>query len=256
ALGQSLSALVSRSDFQAGKAHVGRVARMMIRALGPVLLRVPGAVLVHDPAARAAAFQRALVELPRETAERVSSAATRADRIRRCTVELNALFWRVRRYLSSMIAGFVSLALLKRLARGRWANDVRADVDVLLRGLPGNVTTQMDLAVGDLTDLVRRHPELATLLKAKPWAEAQATLQQLQGGRELSIALESFLSRYGNRCASEIDLSRPRWRDDPTLLLRVMMGGLSGEPGAHRRNHQAQIDAGEAAAARLVAAAG
>jgi phosphohistidine swiveling domain-containing protein len=36
-----------------------------------------------------------------------------------------------------------------------------------------------------------------------------------------------------------------------------MTGGLSAaDAGAHRRNHQAQVDAGEAAAARLVAAAG
>jgi rifampicin phosphotransferase len=134
---------------------------------------------------------------------------------------------------------------------------VRDDVDVLLRGLPGNVTTEMDLAVGDLTDLLRPHPELAVLLETRPWAEARAALDATPGGRELSIALEGFLLRYGNRCASEIDISRPRWRDDPSLLLRVMSGGLSArEAGAHRRHHQAQVDAAEAAAARLVAAAG
>ena len=121
----------------------------------------------------------------------------------------------------------------------------------LLRGLPGNVTTEMDLAVGDLTDLLRPHPELAKFIESRPWADIQAALPQKEGGRELAAALERFLSRYVNRSAGEIDFSRPRWRDDPTLLLRVMTGGLSAESGAHRRNHQAQADAAEAAAARL-----
>jgi rifampicin phosphotransferase len=256
ALAQSIGALASRPGFQAAKAGRARVLRLALRALGPVLIRVPGAVVLHDPAAGAAAFDRALDDIPRESAGRVRAAKTSAERIRQCAVEMNAVFWRVRRHLSRMIAGFVSLALLKRLARGGWADHVRGDVDVLMRGLPGNVTTQMDLMVGDLTDLLRQHPDLAARVRDRPWAEIEKTLHEVRGGRELATALEGFLSRYGNRGASEIDVSRPRWRDDPSLLLRVMAGGLSAEPGTHRRHHQAQVDAAEAAAGRLVAAAG
>jgi pyruvate,water dikinase len=256
ALGHSLAALVDRPEFRKGRKAAGGVLRAALDALGPVLGRVPAALLFQDPAAGAAAFDRALEVIPRETEKRVRAAGTPAGRIRQCAVELNALFGRVRIHLSRMVAGFAALALLRRLARGTWAEQVRGDVDVLMRGLPGNVTTQMDLAVGDLTDLLRPHPELATLLRTRPWAEARELLPDVSGGRELSVALERFLSRYGSRGASEIDLSRPRWSDDPSLLLRVMTGGLSArEPGAHRRHHQAQVAAGEAAGARLVAAA-
>jgi phosphohistidine swiveling domain-containing protein len=256
ALVPGVSALVSRPEFHAGKSNSGRVVRMTFRILGPVMARVPGRVLIRDPAVAAAEFHRALEEIPRETAARVSANGSRAERIRRCAVEMNAFIFRVRRHLSSLIAGIISFGLLRRLAAGRWAQEVRADVDALLRGLPGNVTTEMDLAVGDLTDLLRPHPELATFIQSRPWADIRAALPQKEGGRELAAALETFLSRYGNRGSGEIDISRPRWRDDPTLLLRVMTGGLSAESGAHRRNHQAQVDAAEAAAARLVAAAG
>jgi pyruvate,water dikinase len=232
------------------------VLRAALDVLGPVLARVPAALLFQDPAAGAARFDRALEEIPRESEQRVRARGTPAQRIRQCAIELNAFFGRLRVHLSRMVTGFVALALLRRLARGRWAEHERGDVDVLLRGLPGNVTTQMDLAVGDLTDVLRPHPELAALLRTHPWAEAREMLPSVSGGRELSVALERFLSRYGNRGANEIDLSRPRWRDDPSLLLRVMTGGLSArQAGAHRRHHQAQVAAGEAAGARLVAAA-
>jgi pyruvate,water dikinase len=256
ALGHSLAALAARPDFREGRKDAGGVLRAALDALGPVLGRVPAALLFLDPAAGASRFDRAVEVIPRESEERVRAASTPADRIRRCAVELNALFGRIRIHLPRMVAGFVALGLLRRWARGKWAEHVRGDVGVLMRGLPGNVTTQMDLAVGDLTDILRPHPELATLLRTRPWDEARELLPNVSGGRELSVALEQFMSRYGNRCASEIDVSRPRWRDDPSLLLRVMRGGLSGrEPGEHRRHHEAQVAAGEAAGARLVTAA-
>ncbi|HYS09021.1 MAG TPA: phosphoenolpyruvate synthase [Myxococcales bacterium] len=257
ALGQSLAVLVSRPGFSAGPAGRGAVLRAVVSVLGPVLARVPAALLFRDPAAGARAFDRALEAIPRESEGRVRAARTASERIRRCAVEMNALFRRIRPHLSRMLAGFVALALLRRAARGRWADQVRGDVDVIMRGLPGNVTTQMDLAAGDLADLLRPHPELAALLEARPWAEAQASLPQVSGGAELAKALDAFLSRYGNRGASEIDISRPRWRDDPSLLVRVMTGGRSREmAGAHRRQHEAQVLAGEGAGERLVAAAG
>jgi phosphohistidine swiveling domain-containing protein len=257
ALAGSVTVLADRADFQRGRSAPRAVARAALRALGPVAARLPVALLFGDPASGAAAFERALKEVPSASAARIRAAGTPAGRIRQCAVEMNALFTRVRRHLSRMVAGVVAFTLLKRSARGRWADEVRGDVDVLMRGLPGNVTTQMDLAVGDLTDLLRPHPEVAELLRHHAWAEARQRLSAAPGGREVVAALDRFLERYGDRGAGEIDLSRPRWRDDPSLLLRVMAGGLSAaEPGTHRRQHQAQVAAAEAAAARLEAAAG
>jgi phosphohistidine swiveling domain-containing protein len=257
ALGQSAAALVKRPEFRAARTAPGAIVRAVLRILGPVLARLPAALLFQNPANGAAALERALEAVPRESQERVHAAQTPAERIRQSAVELNALFWRVRRYLPRILAGVMAHVLLRRLASGRWADEVRGEVDLLSRGLSGNVTTNMDLAVGDLTDLVRPHAELAALLKTHAWRDARALLPEVAGGRELLTALEKFLSRYGNRGASEIDASRPRWRDDPSLLLRVITGGLSAnEAGAHRRHHQAQIVAGEAAARRLEEAAG
>jgi phosphohistidine swiveling domain-containing protein len=256
ALAQSIAVLVNRAAFREGRAATASVLRAAVRALGPVAARVPAVLLIQDPAAGAAAFGRALGEIPRGVSERVKAATTPAGRIRQCSVELNAVFWSLRRHLPRMIAGFIALGALRRLARGAWAEAVRGDVDVLMRGLPGNVTTEMDLAVGDLTDLLRPHPDAAALLRAHPWPEARRLLLDTDAGREFCIALDSFLQRYGNRGAGEIDVSRPRWRDDPSLLLRVITGGLTaGEPGSHRRQHRAQVETAEASVARLVAAA-
>jgi rifampicin phosphotransferase len=257
ALGRYASALVERPEFARGRGARLAVLAAGLRAIGPIVFRVPAALLVRNPATGARALGRALATLPRQVGERVRAGATPGDRVRQLALEMSGIFARLRPLLPWIMSGVLAHRLLGRLARGAWADDVRGDVDLLLRGLPGNVTTEMDLAVGDLTDLARPHPELAHLLQTLPWAEARARLPRVAGGPEFLTAFESFLSRYGERGAGEIDSSRPRWRDDPALLLRVIAGGLSAhETGAHRRQHRAQAAAGEAAAARLAVAAG
>jgi pyruvate,water dikinase len=257
ALAKSASALADRPEFRKRRGSAMTILRAALRIIGPVFARLPAALLFQDPAAGAAAFQRALQAIPGESEKRVRAAPTSAARVRQCAIELGTLFFRVRRHLPRLFAGIIAQVLLERLARRSLAHETHGDVDLLRRGLPGNVTTEMDLAVGDLTDLVRPHPELAALLRTRAWVDVRGSLDGVAGGPELSSALERFVSRYGNRGASEIDPSRPRWRDDPSLLLKVITGGLfAGEAGAHRRHHQAQVAAGEAAALRLSAAAG
>jgi rifampicin phosphotransferase len=255
-LGRAASTLAGRDEFRDGRGHPARLLLAAARILGPVLGRVPPIVLTGDPVVRARRFDDVVNELPAAAAARIRARATPAERVRQCAVEINSSFTALRPHLSVMVAGLVAHTLLARSARASWANDVRGDVDVLLRGLPGNVTTEMDLAVGDLTDFVRAHRALAAVLDGRPWPEARDALRQLDGGPEFLAKLERFLARYGGRVAGEIDLSRPRWRDNPSQLLRVIAGGLAaGDRGGHRRQYDAQVAAANAAAARLVAAA-
>src|SRR6185436_19586743 len=197
----------------------------------------------------------AVDEIPAAAAQRIRSRQDLPERVRQCAVEMNSVFASLRPFVGVMAAGLLAHRLLARETRGEWARDVRGEVDNLLRGLPGNVTTEMDLAVGDLTDLIRTHPALAAALDGKPWLETRRALLDLDGGKEFIAALDRFLDRYGDRTAGEVDMSRPRWRDDPSLLLRVIAGGISGEPGAHRRQYQAQVEIAKAAQSKLVAAA-
>ncbi len=255
-LSRATAALTERPEFVSGGVD-RNVVRNAARILGPVLMRVPALILAINPERAAKSADRAFDAIPAGARARVTAASSQSARIRRVAVEFNAFFSGVRKSLSRLLSGIIAHRLLAHTAKGSWADAVRDDVDRLLRGLPGNVTTQMDLAVGDLTDLVRAHPELATLLRENTWSEIQARLPGVPGGSEFASALEAFLGRYGDRGAGEIDISRPRWRDDPSLLFRVITGGLSGgDTGVHRRRHDAQIAEGEAAAQRLVHAAG
>jgi pyruvate,water dikinase len=110
----------------------------------------------------------------------------------------------------------------------------------------------MDLAVGDLADAARQSPELVALLQA---GETEAALQTAEADPKAQLfrqTWQQFLDTYGMRGPSEIDISRPRWRDDPSSVLRMVAGSLGyAEPGAHRIHHRQMAAAGVAAGKRL-----
>ncbi len=95
----------------------------------------------------------------------------------------------------------------------------------LTRGLPHNVTTEMDLELWGVARAIRSDPHAAAFRDAEPGALARAFVQ----GRLPPVAhtaIDGFLRSYGMRGVGEIDLGRPRWRDDPTALMQVLQSYL------------------------------
>lgn len=61
-------------------------------------------------------------------------------------------------------------------------------------------------------------------------------LAQVAGGRRL---LDSFLEEYGHRTVEEMELSRPRWREDPSYLNQILASSsASGAPSPEDQHHR------------------
>jgi pyruvate,water dikinase len=111
--------------------------------------------------------------------------------------------------------------------------------DTLSLSVPDNVTSEMGLALLDVADVVRPHPEVVAFLREvdvlhdvddETFLDEMA---ELPGGMDGRDAIEAFLERYGMRCVGEIDITRPRWSERPTALVPVILGNVeNGEPGA------------------------
>jgi rifampicin phosphotransferase len=105
--------------------------------------------------------------------------------------------------------------------------------DVLSQSVPGNVTAEMGLALLDVADAIRPHPDVVAFLGQTRDDSFLAELPALAGGREARDAIAAYLDRYGVRCAGEIDITRPRWSEQPTLLLPALLGNVRNfGPGA------------------------
>ncbi|MEU7488487.1 rifamycin-inactivating phosphotransferase [Streptomyces sp. NPDC042319] len=121
-----------------------------------------------------------------------------------------------------------------------WLGEKNA-ADTLTLSAPDNVTSEMGLALLDVADVIRPHPEVVTFLQGVG-VEDEGFLDELAklaGGTEARDAIEAYLDQYGMRCVGEIDITRPRWRERPTTLVPVILDNVRNfEPGAAERRFE------------------
>ncbi len=94
----------------------------------------------------------------------------------------------------------------------------------------------MGLALLDVADVVRQYPAVLDYLQHANDDTFFEDLAKLEGGEAVSDSLRSYLRVYGVRCPGEIDITRTRWAEKPTLLIPMLMNNIKNfEPGSHKR---------------------
>jgi pyruvate,water dikinase len=119
-----------------------------------------------------------------------------------------------------------------------WLGETNA-ADTLTRSAPGNVTSEMGLALLDVADAIRPHPDVVAFLEGVEDEGFLDELAKLPGGTEACDAIAAYLDRYGMRCVGEIDITRPRWSERPTTLVPLILDNIKlFEPGAAERRFE------------------
>jgi pyruvate,water dikinase len=119
-----------------------------------------------------------------------------------------------------------------------WLGEKNA-ADTLTLSAPGNVTSEMGLALLDVADVIRPHPEVVAFLQNVEDEGFLDELPKLAGGTEARDAITAYLDRYGMRCVGEIDITRPRWSERPATLVPVILDNVRNfEPGAAARRFE------------------
>ena len=116
-----------------------------------------------------------------------------------------------------------------------WLGEKNA-ADTLTQSVPHNVTSEMGLALLDVADVIRPHPDVVAFLHHVEDEGFLDELAKLAGGREARDAIEAWLEKYGMRCVGEIDITRPRWSERPATLVPMILGNIRNfAPGAGQR---------------------
>jgi phosphoenolpyruvate synthase/pyruvate phosphate dikinase len=125
-----------------------------------------------------------------------------------------------------------------------WLGETNA-ADTLTQSVPHNVTSQMGLALLDVADVIRPHPEVTAFLDDVDDDGFLDDLAALEGGREARDAIRAYLDRYGMRCVGEIDITRPRWSERPATLLPMILSNIRnfGAGAGERRFEQGREEA-------------
>jgi phosphoenolpyruvate synthase/pyruvate phosphate dikinase len=121
---------------------------------------------------------------------------------------------------------------------GEWLGQTGL-VDALTQSVPHNVTAEMGLALLDVADAIRPHPEVVACLEAAQDDGFLHRLPALPGGPAAREVIEAFLHTYGARCVGEIDIARPRWSERPATLLPLVLANVRNfGPGEGARRLQ------------------
>jgi pyruvate,water dikinase len=119
-----------------------------------------------------------------------------------------------------------------------WLGEKNA-ADTLAQSVPHNVTSEMGLALLDVADVIRTHPDVVAFLGSVEDENFLDELPALAGGREARDAIGAYLDKYGMRCVGEIDITKPRWSERPTTLVPMILGNIKNfEPGAGQRRFE------------------
>jgi pyruvate,water dikinase len=119
-----------------------------------------------------------------------------------------------------------------------WLGEKNA-ADTLTQSVPNNITSEMGLALLDVADVIRPHPNVVGFLQHVEDDGFLDELPRLAGGREARNAIRAWLDRYGMRGVGEIDITRPRWSERPTMLLALILSNIENfEPGAAERRFE------------------
>jgi phosphohistidine swiveling domain-containing protein len=224
---EARSAAVLRSLFDDARLSVtdrswwpflGRIGRLAVRYRVPLLA---AQALARPPSARRR-LERIDLELRRRTTPPdAAPAEQRLDAAVRVLGEATAPL--VPRVLPAAAAGFAMLGLAGRLLGA----DARpGELATVLRGLPHNVTTEMDLALWRLATRIRVDTDAAELIRGSPAAELAGRYRAQTLPPVAQRGLEEFLDRYGHRAVAEIDVGVHRWAEDPTHILGVLANYL------------------------------
>ncbi|HLE72697.1 MAG TPA: PEP/pyruvate-binding domain-containing protein, partial [Anaerolineales bacterium] len=127
-----------------------------------------------------------------------------------------------------IVAGMSLFSALHRLVSRLSIRDAEMSTLVLeiTRGVPDNVTTEMDLALWQAARAIRQDPVSFEHFQS---TAVKTLAQQYLAARlpaEGQAAIGKFLEKYGVRGVGEIDIGRPRWREDPTHIMQVLSSYL------------------------------
>ncbi|MCB9640158.1 MAG: hypothetical protein H6727_14785 [Myxococcales bacterium] len=100
---------------------------------------------------------------------------------------------------------------------------LQGHVEALDRSLPGNVTVEMGLALYAL----HQHLPVGAY---KDVPQLKQAIQDKTAPAAFLQAWEAFLQLYGHRGPKELEISQPRFHEQPDLLLQQLLGYVSQDP--------------------------
>lgn len=204
-------------------------------------------ILFADPVARRNFVNQFIKDSVKQCQQNVfnTSMPSRIDAIKQNMKQ--EVFPALLKVAPNWVSGELVSEIVKKSLK-KWLGDTES-FHILSRSLPGNVTSELGLMIGDLADSARQNSLLLDYLQKATDADFYKGLREIPNSDSFRMKLEEFMRLYGMRCPGEIDISKSRWQETPTALVSAIMSHIrTMAPGEHRRKfHEAAREAEQVA---------
>lgn len=138
--------------------------------------------------------------------------------------------------LALTYAGIFALLAMKRKIKKWLGEEWNPSFE---KSPPGNITSEMGLMIGDLADAARSCPEVIRYLEQAEDGTFYEGLARVEGSGPFREKLDEFMKKFGMRGPGEIDITRVRYREAPTMLVAPILSHLrNNAPGEHREKFE------------------
>ena len=124
-----------------------------------------------------------------------------------------------------LVAAVASGQGITRQILSRLADRVPQGPDYLMemsRGLPDNVTTEMDLALWQTAQALKASSDIVHIISGNGSEVLAARYHSGKLPPTAQRAIAGFLEKYGMRGVAEIDIGRSRWNEDAAPVFQVL----------------------------------
>jgi phosphohistidine swiveling domain-containing protein len=217
-----------RLSIRASRMRIGTLLRL-VRRLAPLIANILYCQIT--PSRGRARVQRRIDAVVSAVSARSARTTTLAEQVALFDETLAQQPLALLPYLlAGIISGQMAQQMLIRLAAGL-PDGLQIALE-LTRALPHNPTTEMDLSLWAAARTIRDDR-----VAAKHFAQADpATLatEYLAGALPATAqaTVTAFMAQYGMRGIGEIDLGRPRWREEPAHIMQILKNYLLVEDEA------------------------
>jgi phosphoenolpyruvate synthase/pyruvate phosphate dikinase len=250
-ISSAIAEVIEREEFQHQAVPNPQVRRLAIRFVRPILLKTIKNIFFGQTS-HALRYVEDFMEKTVEKSRMQIGSSQGAARIVRIQENagqlLRSLFQNI---LPFPLSGVITGKLMQVLAT-KWLGST-TEVSILNRSLAGNVTSEMGLLLGDLADIARNDQNIVNSLQSESTKIPYDQLLAATNNTTFKHEWDRFIEKYGMRCPGEIDITTPRWREAPEILIASLLSHIrSVAPGEHRKKHEQGEKEAEKAAEELL----
>ncbi|OEH92025.1 phosphoenolpyruvate synthase [Bacillus solimangrovi] len=244
----AIEEFIQRPDFLKNST-TKKSMRPLFRQLRPIFKEVILKIFRQDPSL-AKGHVEAVIENIAMTVRKDLKHKSGVPRLEAVNSHLEQMVGHISKIMANPMALIIAARVLQKMLYRLTGSDY--EFNELTKSLPGNIMSEMGLEMGELADLLRELPEVEEYLKTAEDESFYEGLLVVKGGELFKKSLEVFIGKYGMRCAGEIDITRPRWRENPTLIVATILANKRNlKPNEHRAKFEQGLKEVEEAKHRI-----